>query len=809
MKIKQYLAAILPAAGMLAVILLNIGVENKVSTLYAQAYAAVQNNDSSQVYDCMNQLQRIAPEYVPQYELYAQFDLKNGYRDSAYSILTQGIEATGSQRLIRFAQAIADGTEAEEFPMEQVDQTASLPDVLPEDWDSDSSEPSEPEPSQQLSIVRMNYNFVVRYPDSALDNEVQLGLEDGVPADEMEWTSSNPAVASVSPAGVVHCNSATGEAKITAVSSTQQAECWVCVVEPEIYAEDEGAMDYGYMSMSSYYYIPEGNFSLNVNYDLDEALQKTEHGSGIELIPHIAVTGEITGAQSYPYGSSAASVGSSVADYDMVDQNGNPYIIDQPQAEISTPESSDSGQEIDITPGWESLYFGGEYRIPDALRCGGTTYATTSVDFSSSQNYGLTKLSLPASVVSLGRSADSKINPFAGYKTLQDFDVDKGNPAFQSRDGVLYSADGTQLIAYPAGADAKEYTIPDGVTDIWLQAFMDSKGLEKLTIPASVTEIGQGAMDGMTGLQEIVLDPGNTALKMEDGVLKSSDGKSIYAAAQSQMPADYTVGAEVEKISGEVFSGNSKLTSLTVDASTTNLTLDSCASLETLVVNGDLYNLYVNGCPKLKRIEVNGTVNNFTLTGMEQTVEVELNTEMEAFSAYQTPVNLIHPENVTGSLNLMVGDTMPTAFSDQLNNMTIFLNGNDQALDLNALSGCSNLYYLSISNGKVTGLSGMSGLKQLRNPSFDQVDADSWDPIWNFTWLIGLTIRGTDTLTDISGISALADLEQVDFSETAISDVSPLMACQKLNSITLNDCENVKDVSMLESLPNLQSLNHN
>lgn len=803
MKIKQYLAAILPAAGMLAVILLNVGVENKVSTLYAQAYTAVLNNDVSQVYDCMDQLQRIAPEYVPQYELYAQFDLKNGNRDSAYSILTQGIQATGSQRLIRFAQAVVDGTEGEEFPLEQAVRTDTLPDVLPEDWDTDSSQSSQP--SQQLSIVRMNYNFVVRYPDSSLGSEVQLGLENGASSDELEWTSSNPAVASVSSSGVVHCNARAGETKITAVSSTQQAECWVCVVEPEIYAAD--ASDTGYMSMSSYYYIPEGNFSLNVNYDLDKALQQTEHGSSVELLPHIAVSGEITGAQSYPYSASAASAGSSVADYDMVDQNGNPYIIDQPQEEVSTPESSESGQEISIQPGWESLYFSGEYRIPDALRCGGATYATTSVDFGGSQNYGVTRISLPASVVSLGRSADGKINPFAGYKTLQSFDVDGGNPAFQSIDGVLYSADGTQLIAYPAGADTEEYAIPDGVTSIWLQAFMDSKGVEKLTIPASVTEIGWGAMDGMSSLQEIDLDPGNTALKMEDGVLKSSDGKSIYAAAQSQMPADYTIGADVQEISGSVFSGNSKLTSLTVDASSTSVTLENCASLETLVVNGEVYNLYVSECPKLKRIEVNGPVSTITLGGMEQTVEVELNGEVDYFSAYQTPVNLIHPENVVRSLSLVVGDTMPTAFSDQLSSVTIVLNGNDQALDLSALSGCSELYYLSVSDGKVTGLSGLSNLTQLWNPSFIGVDADSWDPIWNCTWVTWLTIRDTDTLTDISGVSALTELEQVDFSETAISDVSPLAACQKLATITLNDCEKVKDVSMLESLPNLQSLN--
>lgn len=803
MKIKQYLAAILPAAGMLAVILLNVGVENKVSALYAQAYTAVQNNDSSQVYDCMNQLERIAPGYVPQYELYAQFDLKNGNREAAYSILMQGIQQTGSNRLMQFADAIAAGTEEENFALKDAFQSGGLPSVLPEDWNADTSET---EGSGQLSLTRMNYNFVVRYPGSALGNEVQLGLEDGASTEGMQWSSSDPAVATVSSSGVVHCNAKAGETKITVAGNGREAECWVCVVEPEIYANDE--TDFTYMSMGSYYYIPEGNFSLNVNYDLEEALKQTEHGSGVELMPHIAVTGDIIGAESYPYGATAVSAGSAATDYDMIDQNGNPYIIDQPETGISTPESSDGEHQIGIQPGWESLYFSGEYHIPEALRCGGTTYTTTSIDFSSSQNYGVTSISLPASVVSLGRNADSKINPFAGYKTLEKFSVDEENPAFQSIDGVLYNADGTELIAYPAGADTTEYTIPDGVTSIWLQAFMDNKTLQKLSIPASVTEIGWGAMDGMVNLQEIDLDPENMAFKMEDGVLKSSDGHSVYAAAQSQMPTDYTVGADVKEINGSVFSGNSRITSLTVDASTIGLVVQDCSSLETLIVNGDLNNLSVSGCPKMKSIAVNSTVSTIALSGMEQTVDVELNGEAGAFSAYLTPVNLVHPEKITGSLTMMVGDTMPSGFSDSLLSLSVDLNGNDQALDMSVIGNCKELSSLTLSNGKVSGLSVLSGLSKLRSLRFNKVSADRWDPVWDCVELTELNITNTDTLTDISGVSALSELRSVDFSNTAISDVSSLAECENLYMITIDNCKNVSDVSMLEDLPNLQNLNN-
>ena len=63
------------------------------------------------------------------------------------------------------------------------------------------------------------------------------------------------------------------------------------------------------------------------------------------------------------------------------------------------------------------------------------------------------------------------------------------NPNFKTGDnGVLFSEDGTTLIAYPGGADVRdEYTVPPTVTAISDGAFVGCP-IKKLTIGSNVTE---------------------------------------------------------------------------------------------------------------------------------------------------------------------------------------------------------------------------------------------------------------------------------------------------------------------------------
>ena len=100
--------------------------------------------------------------------------------------------------------------------------------------------------------------------------------------------------------------------------------------------------------------------------------------------------------------------------------------------------------------------------------------ALTSVSFPTSLtsigNYAfwecdaLTSVSFPASLTSIGYYA------FKDCDALTNLTVDESNPAFASRDNVLYSKNLDTLVCYPTGAN-KEVVIPDMVCSVREGAF--------------------------------------------------------------------------------------------------------------------------------------------------------------------------------------------------------------------------------------------------------------------------------------------------------------------------------------------------
>ncbi|MBR3455804.1 MAG: leucine-rich repeat protein [Bacteroidaceae bacterium] len=87
---------------------------------------------------------------------------------------------------------------------------------------------------------------------------------------------------------------------------------------------------------------------------------------------------------------------------------------------------------------------------------------------------------------------------------LERIVVDKDNPYFKDIDGVLYSKDGKELIAYP-NAHCKTYQVPAGVVKIAHSAFKSCSGIEIVRLPKSLTEIGINAFYQCNNLQAVFL----------------------------------------------------------------------------------------------------------------------------------------------------------------------------------------------------------------------------------------------------------------------------------------------------------------
>ena len=155
-------------------------------------------------------------------------------------------------------------------------------------------------------------------------------------------------------------------------------------------------------------------------------------------------------------------------------------------------------------------------------------------------------------------------NHFCVFPDSTRFTVEPGNKYFKEIDGVLFSKDGKQLLAYPAGRHIFKYKVPEGVEVIGEKAFVDCKHLYKIelpkrlktikryafkgqelsdiTVPENVTKIGRGAFEEC----EIL-----TSIQLPDG-LKVIDDEAFYACTAL---SSITIPDSVEALGECAFEG--------------------------------------------------------------------------------------------------------------------------------------------------------------------------------------------------------------------------------------------------------------
>ena len=111
----------------------------------------------------------------------------------------------------------------------------------------------------------------------------------------------------------------------------------------------------------------------------------------------------------------------------------------------------------------------------------------------------VTEITIPAGVATLGE------RPFYGMSGLEAIDVAEENEAFDSVNGVLYSADGEKLVAYPSARYAGYYSVPYGVKAIGAYALYDNRYLYELDLPENLTAIEKGAFENCWNLATICI----------------------------------------------------------------------------------------------------------------------------------------------------------------------------------------------------------------------------------------------------------------------------------------------------------------
>ncbi len=157
----------------------------------------------------------------------------------------------------------------------------------------------------------------------------------------------------------------------------------------------------------------------------------------------------------------------------------------------------------------DSGAFASCYSLSEVTFAQGSALATIGED-AFADSISLKSVSLPSGLVTLGDGAFSNggmtgtvvipasvtyfgAGAFASCHSLTDIDVSASNTAYVDYNGVVYTKNGSTLVAYPAGKPGESYTVRSGAKTIGKSAFEGSDNLVTITVCEGVTEIlGKG-----------------------------------------------------------------------------------------------------------------------------------------------------------------------------------------------------------------------------------------------------------------------------------------------------------------------------
>ena len=221
----------------------------------------------------------------------------------------------------------------------------------------------------------------------------------------------------------------------------------------------------------------------------------------------------------------------------------------------------------------------------------------------------LTSVTIPESVNSIAPNA------FHGCSSLKSINVDDNNPIFCSIDGIIFDKEKTTLFKYPANS-ASTYTVPNGVTGIYDEAFEDCTKITSIILPKSVTRIGMLPFSNCTGLTDITVDKNNTCYSSVDGVLFDKEITKLISYPSGSANTNYIIPEGVKSIELFAFSGCVNLEIVTLPKSMTTVDDQSfydCKSLTSIIIPEGVKSIgehVFNYCENLTDVTIPNSVTN-------------------------------------------------------------------------------------------------------------------------------------------------------------------------------------------------------
>ena len=308
----------------------------------------------------------------------------------------------------------------------------------------------------------------------------------------------------------------------------------------------------------------------------------------------------------------------------------------------------------------------------------------------------LSAVTIPASVTEVGECA------FANCPKLAPLDEILPEKLTKVIDGVVYNADGTQIIGILPTLSG-EVRIADGITVIPQQLFADntsitsvilpnsiktiewrafsgctslaqiefpeglltigdyafsSTGLTTVVLPSTLTTFGEGVFDGCTKLANIE-DKSGKFLKVVDGIVYNVDGTQIISVLES-CTGEVRIAEGVTEIPDFLFSQNERITGVVIPEGVTRIgrqAFEFCTQLQSVVLPESLMEIEEYAflqCENLTQIRLPESLRTigtkaFIMSGLTSVVLPEGLTQLgdEVFSACEDLTSVTLPSTLT------------------------------------------------------------------------------------------------------------------------------------------------------------------
>jgi hypothetical protein len=355
-------------------------------------------------------------------------------------------------------------------------------------------------------------------------------------------------------------------------------------------------------------------------------------------------------------------------------------------------------------------------------------------------------------------------------------------------DGIIWNADKSKIYFVPITYTG-DFIIPNSVTAIKAYAFLGCTALGALTIPNSVTSIGIYAFDGCSGISEFNIEDSDTELTLGAYAFNNVNPTTVYLG---------------RKISSTIFSGNTKLETLTIGNKVTSIDEDAfegCKGLTTVSISNSVTSIgkgaFYN-CTNLDRVNI---------TDLEAWCGITFGTEYSNPLWYAKYLYLNNKEITELSIPNSVSAVGEYAFCRYRNLKTLMIPNSVVSVDYHAFGGCTGITEIKIEDSE-TKLTIGNGAFNSVNPATVYLGRSLSSSIFSGNIkLKTLTIGNKVTTIDSNYFQDCTGLTSLTMSKTLTSiGSSAFQGCSGLITVSIPNSVTSIGTSAFQSCSGLTSL---